>query len=144
MANIFTYSFEDTTLTVEHPALGLYSAYGTGIGSVSVSMAEDMSSHQTSADLAVVISKHAKKNGSFTFDILQSSDFNNFMKRLYNYLAQAPAPEFGLTKMILSNRSTGQTYTATGCTPQKLPDDQYQSQATNRQWVWLAANIENK
>lgn len=141
MANIFTYSFEDTTVTVDHPSLGVYSAYGTGIGSLTVSMAEDVSSHQTSADLAVVISKHFKKNGTVTFDILQSSDFNNFMQKVYSYLEQAPASQFGLTKIIISNRSTGKVYTCIGCTPQKLPDDQYQSQASNRQWAWLCANI---
>lgn len=141
MANIFTYSFEDTTVTVEHPAFGVYSAYGTGIGSVSVSMSNDVSSHQTAADLAVVISKHFHQNGTVTFDILQSSDFNSFMQRIYNYLKQAPASEFGLTNIIVRNRSTGRTYTCTGCTPQKLPDDQYQSQASNRQWAWLAANV---
>ena len=36
MARIYTYSFEDTSLTISHPAVGSFDAYGTGIGDISI------------------------------------------------------------------------------------------------------------
>ena len=51
MANIYTYSFEDTSLTIQHPSVGSYSAYGTGIGTLSVSFTNDVSMHDVAADL---------------------------------------------------------------------------------------------
>lgn len=140
----FVYSFEDTVCTIAHPNFGSYSAYGTGIGSIAVSYANDVSDHQTSADLAVVISKHAYKNGIITFDILQSSDFNVWLKKLVAYLEEAETNQFALTTITLSNKSTGDTYYATGVTHRKRPDNSLQSQAQNRSWEMLCAYISDK
>ena len=59
----YVYSFEDTSVIFNHPNFETYSAYGTGIGSVTVSMANDITTHDVAADLAVVVSKSVKKNG---------------------------------------------------------------------------------
>ena len=125
MANIYTYSFEDTSVTIQHPDLGSYSAYGTGIGT-----------------LAVVVSKSAKKNGTVTFEILQSSDFNSWLKKFYNYVISAAPSRFALATIIIKNNSTGDTFTCTGVSPQKAADANYQSQSQNRSWPMMAANIE--
>ena len=45
MANFYTYSFEDTTVTINHPSIGSYSAYGTGIGEIAISMSNDITAH---------------------------------------------------------------------------------------------------
>lgn len=142
MSRVYTYSFESTSVVIEHPDIGSYSAYGTGIGDVSVSMEGNITSHDVAADLAVVVSKHARKNGSVNFNILQSSDFNTFMSKLYNYLVAAAPSKFAQAKISIYNSTTGRRYICTGCSPQKLPDDSYQAQGQNRQWVWMAANIE--
>ena len=141
---VYTYSFEDTSVTIEHPDLGSYSAYGTGIGTLSVSMANDITMHDVAADLAVVVSKSAKKNGTITFEVLQSSDFNAWLKKWYNYVVSAPSAKFAQATITIRNTSTDDMYTATGCSPQKLPDNNYQSQSQNRSWAIMCANIETQ
>lgn len=142
MANIYTYSFEDTSVTIQHPDLGAYSAYGTGIGTLAVAYANDITTHDVAADLAVVVSKSAKKNGTVTFEILQSSDFNSWLKKFYNYVVSAAPSRFALATIIIKNNSTGDTFTCTGVSPQKAADAHYQSQSQNRSWPMMAANIE--
>lgn len=142
MANVYTYSFEDTTCTIQHPSLGSYSAFGTGIGTLQVSYANDATMHDVAADLAVVVSKSAKKNGTVTFDVLQSSEFNTWLKKYANYVFAAPASEFALATILIKNNSTGDTFTCTGVSPQKIPDGNFQSQQQNRSWALMAANID--
>ena len=128
MANIYTYSFEDTSVTIQHPDLGAYSAYGTGIGTLAVAYANDITT--------------AKKNGTVTFEILQSSDFNSWLKKFFNYVMAAAPSRFALATIIIKNNSTGDTFTCTGVSPQKAADANYQSQSQNRSWSMMAANIE--
>lgn len=142
MPNFYTYSFEDTSLVIQHPDLGSYSAFGTGIGTIAISYANDMTSHEVAADLAVVVSKSAKKNGLVTLEILQSSDFNSWLKKFANYVASAPASRFALATIIVNNKSTGDSFVCTGVSPQKIADANYQSQSQNRSWPLMAANIE--
>ena len=63
MPRFYTYSFEDTDLTIQHPSYGSFSAYGTGLGDITISYANDVTMHDVSADAAVVVSKSVKKNG---------------------------------------------------------------------------------
>ena len=49
MSRVYVYSFEDTVLTISHPNFGTYSAYGTGIGSLSISYANDVTKHDVAA-----------------------------------------------------------------------------------------------
>ena len=105
MANIYTYSFEDTSVTIQHPDLGSYSAYGTGIGTLAVAYANDVTTHDVAADLAVVVSKSAKKNGTITFEILQSSDFNSWLKKFFNYVISAAPSRFALATIIIKNNN---------------------------------------
>lgn len=139
----FTYSFEDVTVDIQHPDMGApYSAYGTGIGEVSISMANEVSAHDIAADGSVVVSKLIKKNGTVNFTVLQSSDFNSWLKRYYNYVMTASPSKFALATIIIRSNSTGECYTCTGVSPQKLADDKYGSQSQNREWTLMAANIE--
>lgn len=140
----YVYSFEDTSVVISHPNFETYSAYGTGIGSIQVSMTNDVTSHEVAADLSVVVSKSVKKNGTVTFEVLQGSDFNKFLTRLASYLENASPAEFALATINIFNKSTGESYFCTGCSHQKRPDNQYQSQAQNRSWAWMCANISNQ
>lgn len=142
--NVRVYSFEDTSVTIEHPSVGSFEAYGTGIGTLSVSFSNDITTHDVAADLAVVVSKSAKKNGNITFDILQSSELNDWLNKYYNYVVAAPSSEFALASVTIRNTSAGQYYSCTGVSPQKMPDSSFQSQQQNRSWVLMAANIETQ
>ncbi len=144
MANFYTYSFEDTTATISHPSIGSYSAYGTGIGQITVSMANDITTHGVAADMAVVVSKIPKDNGTVSFEVLQSSDFNAWLKKYYNYVKTAATEEFALATIVITNNSTGDSYTCTGVSPQKMADNNFQPQAQNRTWDMMCAHIETK
>ena len=141
MSRIYTYSFEDTVLTISHPNFGTYSAYGTGIGSISIAFANDVTKHDVAADLAVVVSKWVAKNGTVTLDILQSSDFNAWLKKFTAFLESSDTDQFALATMSISNKSTGDSYHCTGVSHQKKADNSFQSQAQNRSWAMMCAEI---
>ena len=141
MPRVYTYSFEDTVLTISHPNFGTYSAYGTGIGSLSISYANDVTKHDVAADLAVVVSKWVAKNGTVTLDIMQSSDFNAWLKKFAAFLENSDTDQFALATMSISNKSTGDNYYCTGVSHQKRADNNFQSQAQNRSWTMMCANI---
>ena len=144
MANVYVYSFEDTTVTIEHPDIGSYSAYGTGIGTMAISFANDITMHDVGADLAVVVSKSAKKNGTVTFEVLQTSDFSTWLKKWYNYVLTAPSDRFAQASITIRNSSSGDYYLCTGVSPQKMADGNFQSQQQNRSWALMCANIETQ
>lgn len=141
---VYVYSFEDTVVTISHPNFGTYTAYGTGIGSISVDYANDVTTHDVAADLAVVISKSAKRNGTINFDVVQSSDFNSWLRRFASYIEEADTSEFALATIDISNKSTGDNYHATGVSHQKKASNNFQSQAQNRTWTMMCANITQK
>lgn len=141
MPRVYTYSFEDTVLTISHPNFGTYSAYGTGIGSLSISYANDVTKHDVAADLAVVVSKWVAKNGTVTLDIMQSSDLNAWLKKFAAFLENSDTDQFALATMSISNKSTGDSYYCTGVSHQKRADNNFQSQAQNRSWTMMCASI---
>lgn len=144
MARTFTYSFEDTTVTVSHPQFGTYSAYGTGIGSISVEYANDVSHHDVAADCSVVVSRTPIKNGTATFDILQSSDFHAWLKKWATFLENSEASNFADTTITIANKSTKDNFVLTGCTHQKIPTTPFGSTAGTVSWTIMAANISNQ
>ena len=141
MANVFTYSFEDTSVTITHPGFGNYSAYGTGLGTLSVAFSNNISSHDVASDCAVVVSKWAVKNGTVTIEVLQSSDFNQWLKSFTSWLENAATGQFALATIDIKNKSTGDTYHCIGVTPEKKADNQFSSQASRRTWTLLCADI---
>lgn len=144
MGRVFTYSFEDTVVTISHPQFGTYSAYGTGIGSISVGYDNDVTNHSVGADLSVVVSRSPIKNGTVSFDILQSSDFHNWLKKWAAFIEKADPSVFADTTITIQNKSTKDSYVATGCSHTKIPDNSFGSQAGNVSWAIKAANIVNQ
>jgi hypothetical protein len=143
MPNIYVYSFEDTSIAVEHPSFGaVFSAYGTGIGQVTIAYANDVTVHDVAADLAVIVSKSVKKNGTVTIECLQTSELNSYLMKLTNYIESASPAEFARARITVRNNSTGETFVCTGVSHQKKADTAYASQAQNKSWALMAANIE--
>nr|DAH26701.1 MAG TPA: Protein of unknown function (DUF3277) [Caudoviricetes sp.] len=141
MARVYTYSFEDTSLTISHPGFGTYTAYGTGIGDITISYENNVTYHNVASDLAVVVSKWVARNGNVQMNILQSSDFNEWLKKFAAFLEEAPTDQFALATMDIKNKSTGDSYHCTGVSHQKRADNSFQSQAQNRTWTMMCANI---
>lgn len=140
----FVYSFEDTVVTISHPSVGVYSAYGTGIGDLSVNLSENVTTHEVAADQSVIVSKHVKRNGIVNFNISQVSDFNTWLKKFVAYIEEADVSEFALATIFISNKTTGDNYYCTGVSHQKIADNNLQSQAQNRNWAMMCAHITNK
>lgn len=138
---IYIYSFENTQVTFYHPAMGYYQAYGTGIGSLALQYTNDISFHDVAADLAVVVSKSAKMNGTATFEILQSSDLNLFMNKYINYVRTAPPDQWATATLEISCMATGETWHCYGVSPKKIADANYQSQSQNRTWALMVAHM---
>lgn len=141
MPRTFVYSFEDTIVTINHPGKGSYSAYGSGIGSVGVSYTNDVTAHDVAADETVIISKMVRRNGTVVFDVTQASDFNKYLNELATFLEVADSSQFALATIDIENKSTGDKYHCTGVSHQKRADNNYNSQAQNRSWTWMCANI---
>lgn len=141
MPRVFVYSFEDTTVEINHPGFESFSAYGTGLGTVSVTMANDDTIHDVASDRSVVVSKAIRGNGTVSFTVTQASEFNDWMKRFSNFLKASDTSQYALATVVVTNRSTGDTIYCSGVSPQKLADNNFESQAQQRTWNLMCADI---
>ncbi|KKX52439.1 phage protein [Brevibacillus borstelensis] len=137
-----SYSFGDVSVVFAHPAVGQYVATGAGLGSISVSMTTDRTTHDVAADGSVMVSKVLGRNGSLTITVQQTSELNKWLLKLYNYVEQAPTPEWANTRITIRSASMQDLIRVTGASFQKLPDRPYQAQGQQVSWVLLAADID--
>lgn len=144
MSKVYIYSFEDTSFTISHPSVGSFDAYGTGIGDISIAYSNDVTTHEVAADLAVIVSKSAKKNATITINALQTSELNSWLTRWANYIESAPTSEFALASAVLKNSSTGEQWNCTGISHQKKSGGSFKSTAETKQWVLMVANAEQQ
>lgn len=144
MSKVYTYSFEDTSFTISHPSVGSFDAYGTGIGDISIAYSNDVTTHEVAADLAVIVSKSAKKNATITINALQTSELNSWLTRWANYIESASTSEFALASAVLKNSSTGEQWNCTGISHQKKSGGSFKSTAETKQWVLMVANAEQQ
>lgn len=142
MSRIYTYSFEDTSVTITHPNFGSYSIIGTGVGTVRIEFSNDVTTHDVAADLAVVVSKSVKKNSVITLSILQSSEANAWLTKFANYLETAETSQFALGTAVIKNTSTGEMWTCKGVTHQKKSGGSFSSTAEQKQWSLMCAVTE--
>lgn len=137
-----TYSFQDTDISITHPNVGNMTASGEGVGSVAVNMANDKTVHDTAADGSVMVSKIKTRSGTIALAVQQSSGIHTFLVRWINYLESAPAAEWAGTVVTIRSKSTGETITAKGVSPQKSADKSYQAQGQTLTWNLMSADIQ--
>lgn len=137
-----TYSFTDVDLTINHPSLGQFVMTGQGVGTVSVSHANDVTKHELSADGTVMISKIRAKNGTLTLTVQQNSSIHQWLTRWFNYLSNAITSEWASGSMTIRSKSTTETITLTGVSPQKQADRSYQAEGQNINWALMVANVQ--
>jgi hypothetical protein len=138
-----TYSFSDYTAVIAHKAVGQKVLTGTGVGSLNVTMAQDVTAHDVAADGNVMISKIKAGNGTLVFSIQHTSDANNWFQKWYNYLTTANSAEWAQTTVTLRNNITGKLeVTATGVSPQKRADKNMQAQGQQVTWNLMAKHID--
>jgi hypothetical protein len=135
MANT-TYSFDDITAVFSHPSFGQYIATGTGLGSINVAMTTERSAHEVAADGSIMVSKIKGRNGTIATAIQQTSDFNKWLVKLYNYLERA-----GVT-VIIRSPVMQELITLTGVSFQKLPDRPHQAQGQQITWTLMAQDVQ--
>lgn len=134
-----TYSFSDIKMAISHPNVGQYVISGEGVGSINISMSNDRTMHDIAADGSVMVSKIRARNGLLALTVQQTSAINKWLLKWYNYLEFADASEWADTTVIIYGM--GETYTALGVSPQKLPDRPYQAQGQNIVWNLMSADI---
>lgn len=136
-----TYSFEDVTSSFQHPGVGAASSTGAGLGTISIAMANDKTSHEVAADGTVMISKIAGKNGTVAITMQQTSELHKYLLRWYNYVDTAKSSEFAKMAITIKSNNLGDITTCTGVSPQKLADRPYQAQGQQITWNLMAAEI---
>lgn len=139
-----TYSFKDVSVIVSCPSFGTYTATGAGLGQISITMATDNTAHDLAADGSVMVSKIEGQNGTLAMQVQQTSDFQKWLIRLYNYLRSTSADAWASTSIIVRSPMMQDLITATGCSYQKLADRQFQKQGQNGNWNWMSANIDQQ
>jgi hypothetical protein len=137
-----TYSFSDVSVTISHPAVGQFIANGSGIGTITVSMATEKTVHDVAADGNVMVSKIKGRNGTVALAIQQVSEFQKWLNKWYNYLDVAPTDNWALTTIVIRAPKMGELTIASGVSPQKLPDKPYQAQGQQVTWNLMAADIQ--
>ena len=137
-----TYSFQDVNVTISHPSVGVFSANGTGLDSITIEYANDISSHDIAADGTVVTNKIITKNGSVVFDIQQTSEFHAWLLKWSNYIKIAQPSEFALATITINSINLNETTQLIGVTPQKLGQRPYKQQTQKVSWTLLAQEID--
>ena len=135
------YSFEDTSLTLNHPSVGMFTFVGKGVGSASVTRANDITQHDVAADGSTMISKVPSRNGTLAIAIQQTSEGHKFLRKWYNYVETASPSEFAKASATLKSLSTGETLNMSGVTPQKRADAAYQANGQQVTWNLMCAKI---
>ena len=138
-----TYSFSDITLVVSHPSFGQYTAMGEGLGTIDISMANDNSQHDVSADGRVVTTKIKAGNGNVALTMQQTSSFNKWLTKLFNYLKTAKSSEWARTTITVRAPQLNETTVCTGVSFQKPGDKSYQAQSQMKIWNLMAEDIQH-
>lgn len=136
-----TYSFEDVTCSFEHPGVGAASSTGAGVGSISIAMANDKTTHDVAADGVVMISKIAGSNGTVSLSVQQTSQIHKYFMKWYNYVTTAPASEWAKMTITIKSNNLGDSTVCVGVSPQKLADRPYQAQGQQVTWNLMSAEI---
>ncbi len=143
------YSLNDISLVHYHPdlkkkQLGLTND-GDG-GRITISYSGDMSSHTNTATGYVVVNRLVAKNGSCTIEVPNNSTADKHLREWIKYLRnpKTKTARFALATLTLTDPTANRTLLMTGVTPQKVPDENYDQTAGNRQYVLLYAEMTEK
>lgn len=143
-----TYSFKDLVGNLVNPVFGvsLILAGGyVGVGSITIRMSNDRTSHDRGADGTIMPSYEAGNNGDFDIEVQQTSSLHHELLALYN-LAQTAADNDDLagwaaTQVSFQTILDGSTHNLTGVSFKKIPDKPYQVTGQKVTWTLMAANV---
>lgn len=135
------YSFADVSLTMSHPAVGSFTFTGEGVGSVTVTRANDVTQHDVAADGSVMVTKVIADNGSMAIAIQQTSAGHKWLKKYYNYVRTASTDQWAKASAVLRNPALGETINMSGVSPQKRADAGFQQAGQQVTWNLMAATV---
>lgn len=110
-------------------------------GRIVISYSADMSSHTTSAGGYVVVNKITAHAGTVALEMPQNSAGDLWLRDWCMTLKSVNVKKFALATLVITDNATGQTYTMTGVTPQKIPDISYDQAAGTVQYTLLCAYV---
>jgi hypothetical protein len=122
--------------------MGQLTLQGEGLGSITFSMANDLTQHDVAADGSVMASKIKSTNGTIVIQVQQTSDAAKWIRRYINYVNAAPSSEFTRASLVASSKVMGVTHTCTGVSPQKRGDAAYQQTGQQVSVTLMAQVIE--
>ena len=136
------YSFQGLSISISHPAVGSISPVGTGLVSVTVSMATERTSHEVAADGSIMVSKILGRNGNVAIDIQQSSDLHNWLMKWFNYIETADPSSWAEASIYINSSMLNQWFNCTGVSPQKQADNPFKEKGSDVTWTLMCADIQ--
>lgn len=136
------YSFQEVSVTLSHPSLGVLSTNSAGVGTIRVDMATDRTDKQVGADGVVVLSKIRDRSGGCSLSIFNTSELHKSLKKWFNYLEQADASEWGGISVSVSSRSTSESFKCTGTAFTMLPSGEFDATAKQVTWDFISADVQ--
>lgn len=143
-----TYSFKDLSGAFTSPVAGaLIFAGEIGQGRVLVTNTTEHGLMDTAPDGTVMPVYVAGDAGIVTIECQQTSFVHHYLLTWFNIvntLAKGgDVSNWATGAMLLRNLVDGASHTATGVSPQKVPDKTYTTNGTNVVWSMLCANLIN-
>lgn len=136
------YSFQEVSLSLNHPELGILTITGEGAGTVRVTMEAERTEKKVGSDGVVVFSKVRDRSGGLSVTVFNTSNFHTSLKKWYNYLEQANASSWALTSFTLTSKSTSESTKGTGVAFTKVPDVEYDATSKVVEWGFMVADIQ--
>jgi hypothetical protein len=142
MSAVTTYSFEDVSFVIQHPALGQKIANGEGIGKITVAYTDNLTESDLGADGGVMISKVLSRRGTVTLEIQQTSSVNKWLLNLANTVVNGASSGWASASITITEKfDNGVTTTASQVALIKRPDRSLAQQGDHVSWELFAANI---
>lgn len=135
------YDFSKVTAKIECKGVGKCTITGKGVGSISVSRANDQTQHDVAADGSVMVSKMITKNGSVALSIQQTSEANAWLLKWYKYLTKSDTKSAKWIATTITIKTNDGTIVCHEVSPQKRPDIALQQTGQQITWNMLSAKI---
>lgn len=137
-----TFAFKEVKATIQHPLVGQKVVNGEGIGTLTVSYADDLTQSDQGADGAVMVSKIESRRGTVALDIQQTSSLNKWLINYANAVQNASASQWaGGTFTMSENFTNGISVVASSLALQKRPDHVDAQNGGRVSWVFFSPNI---
>lgn len=111
---------------------------GSQVGQFSVSLNAEIHGIDAYATGGYVYSKNYDRSGTIGVQLNQISDevgkFKNLVKLYYG-------GDYGTLTIVLSNNENEKVVECIDCLPNKIPDQEFSSEAGNQTWEFLAGKI---